>query len=350
MLREALRQNSLSSDLKNRSFAVNFHPNLKPMESLRKIFSGNLFLLAILWVITGSFRKEIALSGYLTKNVVIIILDGARYSETWGDVHHHNIPRLANEMAKEGVILTDFRNRGETFTIQGHAAISTGNYVTINNGGTVAPPFPSIFQEWLAASGMPSYYSWIISSKDKLSVLSKTTDLSWLLGPRPSTDCGIYGKGLGSGYREDSVTGQKSLDILAGYAPNLVLISFKQPDVIAHVGDWPEYLHQIQTVDEYIYEIWNYFNTDPNYKGTTTLFVTNDHGRHEGSADGDFVNHGDSCDGCTHLMFYAYGPDFKKGLVSDNPRELIDLSETIARLMGFTMSQGTGKVMEELFR
>jgi hypothetical protein len=144
-----------------------------------KIKSG-LFLFATLLVTAGSCRKDIAPSGYLTKNVVIVVMDGARYTETWGDAHHHNIPRLANEMAKEGVILTDFRNRGETFTTQGHAAISTGNYVTISNLGTEAPPFPSIFQEWLAASGMPSYSSWIISSKDKLSVLSRTSDLSWI--------------------------------------------------------------------------------------------------------------------------------------------------------------------------
>jgi arylsulfatase A-like enzyme len=103
-------------------------------------------------------------------------------------------------------------------------------------------------------------------------------------------------------------------------------------------------------VDEYIYKIWHYINTDPNYKGKTTLFVTNDHGRHEGSASGDFVNHGDSCEGCTHLMCYASGPDFKKGLISDNPRELIDISATIASLMGFTLKQGTGKIMEELLR
>ncbi|HBB92055.1 MAG: hypothetical protein A2X22_10085 [Bacteroidetes bacterium GWF2_49_14] len=320
------------------------------MESIRKTFKSSFFLLGTLLAISVSCKKEVVPSGYLTRNVVIVIMDGARYTETLGDSHHHNMPRLADEMANDGVILTDFRNRGETFTIQGHAAISTGNYVTINNGGTEAPPFPSIFQEWLAASGLPSYLSWIISSKDKLSVLSKTTNLFWFARTRPSTDCGIYGDGLGSGYREDSVTFQKSLEILAGYVPNLVLISFKQPDVIAHAGDWPEYLHQIQTVDEYIYGIWNYINTDPNYKGTTTLFVTNDHGRHEGSADGDFVNHGDSCEGCTHLMFYACGPDFKKGVISGTPRELIDISATIAKLMGFTISQGTGKIMEELFR
>src|SRR5687768_15962743 len=47
---------------------------------------------------------------YLTKNVVVIVVDGPRYSETWGEPSHQYIPFLAQKMAPAGVINTEFYN------------------------------------------------------------------------------------------------------------------------------------------------------------------------------------------------------------------------------------------------
>jgi len=308
-----------------------------------------LILLGIIPVLLSGCYKSLPVTEFKTKNVIIVVMDGARYTETWGDVGHPFIPNLANRIAPAGVVLTDFRNLGTTVTVPGHAGILTGRNSTISNDGLQSPEYPTIFQEWLDQSGNPSQFCQIISSKDKIAALATCQMLQWKLKKKPQTNCGVNGKGVGSGYREDEETLQVAMDKLLNERPNLTLISFKQPDEIAHAADWPGYLEKIKEVDSLIGKVWDFINTDPYYKGTTTLIVTNDHGRHEGSNDGDFVNHGDQCEGCTHLMFFAAGPDFKADYSSSEPRDQRDVAATVAYLMGFTMPDSQGNVMNELF-
>ena len=131
--------------------------------------------------------------------------------------------------------------------------------------------------------------------------------------------------------------------------PNFVLINFREPDYSGHKNDWYGYLYGIQNSDNYIYNIWKFIESNPHYKGNTTLMVTNDHGRHlDGISDG-FKSHGDNCEGCRHINFYATGPDFKQNIICNKKRELIDVSATISELLNFELPDGNGKVMKELF-
>jgi hypothetical protein len=54
-----------------------------------------------------------------TENSIIVVMDGPRYSETWGDTSHQYIPHMFNDMAPFGVVYSNFRNRGETNTTSG---------------------------------------------------------------------------------------------------------------------------------------------------------------------------------------------------------------------------------------
>ena len=71
---------------------------------------NNLFLLL---VILFSCKQDApipkALPVYKTKNIFIVVMDGARYSETWGDSKQQNIPRI-RQLALQGVICTEFYN------------------------------------------------------------------------------------------------------------------------------------------------------------------------------------------------------------------------------------------------
>src|SRR3954464_11696971 len=91
---------------------------------------------------------------FKTKNVIVLVVDGPRYSETWGDPSHQYIPHMANDLAKEGVIYTSFQNDGFTYTNSGHTALTTGYRQEIaNSGEKVYPDHPSIFQYFLKYSG-----------------------------------------------------------------------------------------------------------------------------------------------------------------------------------------------------
>lgn len=293
-------------------------------------------------------RVDTASPHYKTKHVIILVVDGARYSETWGDSARQYIPFCSGQLFREGVMLTNFRNNGNTWTSAGHDAMCTGIYEPLDNGGNQLPSHPSIFQYWRKATHQPMEKAWVITSKDKLYVLANTADSTWQSQYTPRYDCGVNGPF--TGYRHDSLTYQKVISVFSTYHPDLMLVNFREPDYSGHQANWPNYIAGISSTDHYIAQIWNYLQNDPYYKGTTTLIVTNDHGRHlDGVYDG-YVSHGDNCEGCRHIEFIAAGPDFKQGATLDVNYDLADIPKTISELMGFSMPTGNGQVMRELFR
>lgn len=287
---------------------------------------------------------------YKTQNVILVVVDGLRYSEGWGDSTHQYIPRMAGIVSKEGVINTQFYNPGDTYTSAGHSNLTTGIYQTIDNGGLELPDNPSLFQYWNQVYGKDQKKSWIIASKDKLAVLGDCKNRYWSGKYNPMVNTGIEGRGIGSGYREDSLTLKTVLEILKVQQPNLVLINFRDPDYSAHSGVWTSYVDGIRKTDDYVYRLWQFLQDDLYYRNTTTLFVTSDHGRHLDSVADGFVSHGDGCEGCRHLNFFALGPDFKKGLQVNVNREQIDVPVTIAELLGFEFPNSQGNIMFELFQ
>ena len=312
----------------------------------RFYLAGLLLLLVIALLISCEDVKE-GEATYLTENVIIVVIDGPRLSETWADPTRENIPHLSGALMAQGAVYPNFRNNGVTNTTPGHVAITTGVYQEIDNRGNELPLHPSIFQYWKDAFPEDENSAWLIASKDKLEVLSDCQDAEWQGQYKPDTDCGV--NGLGTGYREDAITFDRTMDILTVHHPRLALINFREPDYSGHRDNWENYIQGIQNTDEYIYHIWNYIQNDPIYRDKTSLFVTNDHGRHLDSVANGFISHGDNCTGCRNISLFALGPDFKKGVVLETPRELIDIPVTIAELMNFHLAEGQGTILQELF-
>jgi len=331
---------------------------MKESNLIRNLSTSTLVLLVLILASLNSCIQEYEYSysqskkvdrEYQTQNVIVVIVDGLRYTEGWGDSTHRYVPRLANDLVKTGVINTRFYNMGDTYTSAGHTSITTGIYQSLDNSGAELPENPSFFQYWNQVYGNDQRKSWVITSKDKLAVLGNCKNPYWTGKFMPSVNSGIDGLGISSGYREDTLTLKTAIEILIQYHPNLVLINFRDPDYSAHSGSWIEYVNGVRKTDEYVYRLWNFIQNDAWYKNKTTLFVTSDHGRHsDGVADG-FVSHGDGCEGCRHLGFFAYGPDFKKGAIVKVDREQIDLPVTVAELLGFDLPNSKGKIMTELF-
>lgn len=307
------------------------------------------FLIIVLIFIAYSCEKYTNDTEYITRNVIVIVIDGPRYSETWGDSSFANIPKM-KLISEFGVLYTDFYNNGPTYTLAGHTALTTGNYQEINNFGFELPEFPSMFQYWNRKNKGDCTISRIFSSKDKLAVLSDCIESTWNGFYRPLYDCGINGVGIGSGHRHDSVTLKKAMNVLAEENPKLVLLSFREPDYSAHQNNWQDYIDGIKNTDSYVYKIWEFIEHNDFYKGKTSMFVTNDHGRHLDNINGGYISHGDTCNGCKHISLLALGPDFKKGEKVKKNRELIDIPVTIAEMLRFQMPSGKGTILNELFK
>ncbi len=287
------------------------------------------------------------LKHYKTKNVVIIVVDGPRYSETWGEPTLSNIPERAGLMPY-AVRCANFYNNGSTFTNPGHLAITCGYYENVVNNGLDFPSNPGMLQ-YYTKKWKDSTKVALITSKDKLHVLSNCDHPKFKDLFKCYIDCGVHGDGTG-GYREDSITFVNALYALDHFHPKLTVINFKEPDVRGHANDSLGYIAAIQKTDQYVKQIWLYLQNSANYNGNTTFIVTNDHGRHlSGWYDG-FVSHGDGCFGCKHIEFFAISPDFKSNYVSSVSYEQIDIVATVDELLGGKTFFSQGNVMWDFFK
>lgn len=284
---------------------------------------------------------------FKTKYIIVCVIDGPRYTETFGDPDLTLIPHMGRELVKEGVLFTNFRNEGSTTTTAGHTAMTTGFYQSITNGGKELPKKPNMFQYYLREKELDKSKVWLISSKGKLEVLANTQNKHWWNMYMPSTYCGPLGHS--SSYGSDVATVEKVKQVITENHPKLMLINLLEVDTYGHSNNWEGYKRGIANCDQHVYDIWNYIQSDPEMKDQTALFITNDHGRHKDGHKDGFVNHGDGCEGCRHISLLAMGPDFRKGVTITTKAEQIDIPATIAHMFNFNMPTGKGRFLNELF-
>jgi hypothetical protein len=303
----------------------------------------------IFLLLSSTFFAQQKNETYKTKFVVILVIDGPRYSETYGDTSCRLSPILCDSLRYEGAFYEDFKNNGVTYTVPGHTAISTGVYQRISNSGTKSPKNPSLFQYYLKATGAAKNDAYIVASKGKLDVLANTENKKWNNQFLASTYCGPNGNGLG--YGKDEKTFAKVTELVSRPdAPHVMLINLLAVDVYGHANNWEKYQQSITACDAYAASLWAMIQSNPLMKNQTTLFITNDHGRHLDGVKSGFVNHGDRCKGCRHISLLVLGPDTPKGLSIKKEGELIDISKTISTLLHFDMPTSKGRFLEEAFR
>ncbi|MCX7918012.1 MAG: hypothetical protein N3A72_00100 [bacterium] len=280
---------------------------------------------------------------YQTQNVFVVVIDGARYTETFGDnssnVDHCLIPHIWNDLRPLGSINTSFYNLGITVTNSGHASIESGTWQDIANDGTQRPYHRTFFEYYREQQGIDSTLTWVVVGKGKLNILSYSTTTS-------GYDGAPYGAMVAANGTDNEIF-DRLTTIMNLYHPKLVLVNLGDVDVAGHSGNWSSYTSAIFNADRLVYNLWSKITSDTYYRDNTDLIITNDHGRH-GDTHGGFAHHGDDCDGCRHLMFLAVGPDFKKNYVSNKIRSQIDICPTIGWILEFTPTQATGIPMAEL--
>lgn len=107
-----------------------------------------------------------------------------------------------------------------------------------------------------------------------------------------------------------------SLDTFAGYAakhavrtlqPRALYVQFGETDDWAHEGHYERYLRAAHEFDRCIGELWALTQSMPEYRGTTTFFITVDHGR--GPAPVAWQKHGKEIPDSASIWFGVMGPD-----------------------------------------
>jgi len=278
---------------------------------------------------------------YETERVVLVIIDGLRYSEGLGDPNHEFVPRMA-EIAEQGALIDDFRNDGETYTSRAIPAIWCGAWTDINTFSDPAcdgstnntTELPTVFE----------YYRKQLDRPEDDCIYTLKALCPW----KASFDSD-YGPDYWPLYHsegeDDLDVWHETREVIAQQAPHFLLMYLADVDHAGHVGVWDDYLATIARADSIVGQLWEVLQADTAYAGKTTMFVTNDHGRH----DYDFTGHGDGCDGCRHIQLLIIGPDVRVGHHSEIPRIIPDIVPTIGELLGFSTELASGTVMHELF-
>jgi hypothetical protein len=147
----------------------------------------------------------------------------------------------------------------------------------------------------------------------------------------------------------DVFTHYGAMEYMKTKKPRVLYIAYGETDEWAHSGQYRSYLDAGRQIDEWVKNIWNFVQTDPQYKNKTTLLITTDHGRGDLVKD-EWTSHNNKIEGASEIWFAAMGPDSPvRGEIKDDVQLYQQqLAQSIARLMGYTF-EAKHPVASEIF-
>jgi hypothetical protein len=154
--------------------------------------------------------------------------------------------------------------------------------------------FPFIINE--GRSGIPVNAGFDLAEGDDLTDVEKTIN-------RLQTEI----RGPWGGVRLDPFTQHYALEAVKKHKPKVLYIAYGETDDWAHGGKYDQYIWSAKQTDEFIREIWETLQADPQYKDKTTMIITTDHGR--GTTKSSWKSHGASVRDAGEIWMVAIGPD-----------------------------------------
>lgn len=104
----------------------------------------------------------------------------------------------------------------------------------------------------------------------------------------------------------DETTFEMAFDYLKEQRPKMMFLSLDGTDHHAHGGRYDDYLNYAHLADSMISTLWNWMETQEQYRGKTTLIITTDHGRGRKNA---WKTHGRWAMGSNQMWMAVLGPD-----------------------------------------
>ena len=324
-----------------------------------------------------------------TENIIIITTDGFRWQEVfkgmdsaiannpkfnqgdsayifktyWSDTENERrkklLPFLWSTVVTKGQIFGN-RNLGRGvdnanpywFSYPGYNEIMTGFPDTAINSNSY-PPNPHVtvleflnnqpkLKGKVAAFGAWDAFDRILNeSRSGIPVVS---GYNLLGGKNPTSNERLLNAMLKDSHRPwgeeecfDMFTHFGALEYLRTKKPKVLYIAYGETDEWAHAGAYRSYLDAGHQVDAWIKGIWNFVQTDPQYKNKTTLFITVDHGRGDLKKE-EWTSHGNKISDSHEIWFAVMGPDTPVRGELNTPMQLYQqqFAQSFAKLLGYT--------------
>lgn len=154
------------------------------------------------------------------------------------------------------------------------------------------------------------------------------------------------------GGRYDNFTFQYAMEYLKRERPRVLFISLDETDAHAHRGKYDRYLEAAHRADRMTAKLWDWLQSQDDYRNKTTLLIATDHGR--GSSTGGWRKHALLFRGSAQVWLAAIGPDTPS---SGEMKTRMHISQsqiaaTIAALIGvpYQQRQEIGAPISTIFR
>ncbi|MEK7723200.1 MAG: phosphoglyceromutase [Acidobacteriota bacterium] len=346
-----------------------------------------LFLLIVLFCLNISAQRK-------TENVILITLDGARLQEIFGgfDVElYKKIQKDAdkqelykkywsdsNEVEREKLMpffwQVLMKNHGSIagnrllksevkttnnhlFSYPGYSEIVTGEAHDdiIDSNKRIQNKFPSFLQFLqkkmnLNSNQVASFASWNVMNE------IVTTDTNAFLvnaGYEEYRTKDAEAQRLSAqqfetptpwdSVRHDYYTFRFAMSHLKTYHPRVLHIGLGETDDWAHDERYDLYINALHRTDQYFKELWQFLESDKQYKGKTSIIITVDHGR--GNNEKDWGGHGKDVPEARYIWMAFISPDVKLRGEWKDAKTLYQnqIAATLCKFLGFDYAEQNPK-------
>jgi len=235
------------------------------------------------------------------------------------------------------------------FSYPGYSEILTGQAhdAEIKSNDAIRNPFPSVLQFiqrrlMLQPAQIATFASWgvfnaIVESEQGATTVNAGVAAYESSSPQLQAISALQRETptAWGNTRHDAYTFRFAMDYLKRAHPRVLYIAFDETDDWAHEGHYDLVLETLHRTDGYLKELWDALQADPQYRGTTTVIVTTDHGRGR-TVDG-WRKHGKDVPGADEIWIAIASPDSaRRGEWRDHPPLFQNqIAATIAAAFGF---------------
>ena len=153
--------------------------------------------------------------------------------------------------------------------------------------------------------------------------------------------------------RHDFLTYYLAKEYINRKKPRVFFLAFDETDELAHEAKYKDYLFAAHSFDKYVADLWQYCQSQPQYKDKTTFIIATDHGRGD-KIKAEWTGHGQKILDCNQIWIAVMGPDTPAAGEVKTAGQLYQnqIAKTLGKFLGVEYKNGKtmGEIIKSAFR